>query len=130
MALGDLLFQENGKLISSKILLESVAVVKYKDVNVTTHWTTQVTLKNDGKSYSKGRGIMYADNNEVATYTISGISKQNSQTEGSSMRGMSMVSTDSNSNSGKLSSLNDIMAVYELEQDKEGNYNARVWEWR
>jgi hypothetical protein len=139
MALGDLLFQENGKLISSKILLESVEPTaeisgmgnfKYKDVSVTTHWTTQVTLKNDGKSYSKGRGIMYADNNEVATYTISGISKQNSQTERSSMRGMSMVSTDSNSNSGKLSSLNDIMAVYELEQDKEGNYNAKVWEWR
>jgi hypothetical protein len=54
MTLGDLLFQENGILISSKILLESVeptaeisgmGYFKYKDVNITTHWTTKVTLK-------------------------------------------------------------------------------------
>lgn len=98
MALGDSLFQENGKLLSSKILLESVEPTaeisgmgnfKYKDVNVTTHWTTQVSIKSNGKSYSKGKGIMYADNNEIATYTINGISRQNAQTGGASIRGTS-----------------------------------------
>ena len=102
----------------------------YKDVNVTTHWTTLVTLKNYGKSYSKGKGIMYADNNEVATYAINGISKQNSQTGGSTTRGMSMVSTGSDSNGGKLSLLNDTIAVYEFDQDHEGNYTAKIWEWK
>jgi hypothetical protein len=139
LTLGDLLFQEIGKLTSSKTMLEFIEPTaeisgmgnfKYKDVNVTTHWTTLVTLKNNGKSYSKGKGIMYADNNEVATYTINGISKQNSQTGGSTTRGMSMVGTGSDSNGGKLSPLNDTIAVYEFDQDHEGNYTAKVWEWK
>jgi hypothetical protein len=33
-------------------------------------------------------------------------------------------------NGGKLSQLNDLVAVYELEQDNDGNYTARVWEWK
>jgi len=49
---------------------------------------------------------MYTDNNEIATYTINGISKQNAQTGGASVRGMSMISTDSNLSDGKLSTLN------------------------
>jgi hypothetical protein len=64
-----------------------------QDLDVTTHWSRVVTLKSKWKSYSKGKGIMYGDNNDDATYIINGLSKQNSQT-GSS--GMSMVSTYSN----------------------------------
>lgn len=64
-----------------------------KDLDVTTHWSTVVTLKGKWNSYSKGKGIMSGDNNDVASYTINGLSKQNSRTGGS---GMSMVSTYSN----------------------------------
>ena len=64
-----------------------------QDLDVTTHWSTVVTLKSKWKSYSKGKGIRSGDINDVASYTINGLSKQNSQT-GSS--GMSMVSTYSN----------------------------------
>ena len=31
---------------------------------------------------------------------------------------------------GKLSQLNDLVSVYELEQDNDGNYTAKVWEWK
>ncbi|HZA69129.1 MAG TPA: hypothetical protein VE548_05460 [Nitrososphaeraceae archaeon] len=34
------------------------------------------------------------------------------------------------SDGGKLSLLNDLVAVYELEQDNDGNYTAKVWEWK
>jgi hypothetical protein len=33
-------------------------------------------------------------------------------------------------NDGKVSSLDDKVAVYELEQDNEGNYTAKFWEWK
>jgi hypothetical protein len=64
-----------------------------QDLDVTTHWSTVVTLKSKWKSYSKGKCMMSGDNNDVASYTINGLSKQNSQTRGS---GNAMVSTDSN----------------------------------
>jgi hypothetical protein len=38
---------------------------------------------------------------------------------------MSLVSADSDYNETKLTSLNDIVVVYEFEQDKEGNYIAK-----
>jgi hypothetical protein len=33
------------------------------------------------------------------------------------------------SNGGKLSQLNNLVAVYELEQDNDGNYTSKIWEW-
>jgi hypothetical protein len=75
---------------------------------------------------------MYAENNEVATYSINGIGKPKSSGSSSSSRGVSMFHSNlsSSSSNGKLSSLNDIVTVYELEQDNEGNYTAKAWEWK
>lgn len=103
--------------------------MKYQDININTHWTISVKLPGqNGISYAQGRGIMNAENNEVATYSINGIAKPNSSSVGSSSRGVSMFRTTSNG--GKLSVLNDLIAVYELEQDNEGNYTAKIWEWK
>jgi hypothetical protein len=33
-------------------------------------------------------------------------------------------------NGGKLSLLDDLVLVYELEQDTDGNYSAKYWEWK
>ena len=87
-----------------------------QDVNINTHWTISVKLGQNGVSYAQGRGIMSAENNEVATYSINGIAKPNNSGDGSSSRGVSMFKTTSNG--GKLSQLSDLVAVYELEQDK------------
>jgi hypothetical protein len=83
MALGDLLFEEIGKQICSWTVdsIEPTAEIsrmgntKYKDENIITHWTISVKLGQNGVSYAQGRGIMYAENNEVATYSINGIGK-------------------------------------------------------
>ena len=72
---------------------------------------------------------MYAENNEVTTYSINGIGKLNSSDGGSnSSRRVSIFRTNASSLNGKLPSLNDIVTVYELEQDNDGNYTAKVWE--
>jgi hypothetical protein len=142
MALGDLLFEEKGKQISSRTVdsieptaeISGIGNTKYKDQNISTHWTISVKLGQNGVSYAQGRGIMYAENNEVATYSINGIGKANNSGGGgsssSSSRGVSMFHTNASSNSGKLSALNDIVTVYELEQDNDGNYTAKLWEWK
>jgi hypothetical protein len=140
MALGDLLFEEKGKQISSRKVdsIEPTAEIsgmgntKYKDENIITHWTISVKLGQNGVSYAQGRGIMYAENNEVATYSINGIGKANNSGGGSSSssRGVSMFHTNASSINKKLSALNDMVTVYELEQDNDGNYIAKVWEWK
>jgi hypothetical protein len=77
--------------------------MKYKDENISTHWTISVKLGQNGVSYAQGRGIMYAENNEVATYSINGIGKANSSDGGSSSsRGVSMFRTNASSINGKL----------------------------
>jgi hypothetical protein len=95
MALGNLLYEENGKQLNARTadLLEPTAEIsgmgsmKYGDVGINTHWTVSVKLGKNGVSYAQGRGIISAENNEVGTYSINGIAKPNSSGSGSSSRG-------------------------------------------
>jgi hypothetical protein len=137
MALGELLYEERGKQTSARTIMgaeEPLAEVtgtgnmKLKNIDVTTNWTLQVTFRNNGIGYSQGKGIMYLDNKEVASYTMSSITKPNSPDIASS-RGISRIR--SSYDNPKISSLLDGTAVvYELEQDNDGNYTAKFWEWK
>lgn len=137
MTLGDLLYEERGKQISAQTIIEAeepltevsgTGNMKLKDMDVTTNWTLQVTFGNNGIGYSHGKGSMYLDNKEVASYTMSSITKPNSPAIASS-RGISRIRCSS-SYDGKISSLDGTAAVYELEEDNEGNYTAKFWEWK
>ena len=136
MALGNLIYEEKGKQLSARTVdlvdptaeISRIGDMKYQVVNINTHWTISVKLGQNGVSYAQGRGIMSAENNEVATYSINGIAKPNNSGTSSSSRGVSMFRTTSNG--GKLFPLNDLVAVYELEQDNEGNYTEKIWEWK
>jgi hypothetical protein len=105
----------------------TIGSMKLKHVDFMTQCTTLVTFRNNGMSHTQGKGSIYKDNNELASYTVSGITKPNSP-NGASSRGMSR--TRCSFNDGKVSSLDDKVAVYELEQDNEGNYTAKFWEWK
>jgi hypothetical protein len=138
MALGELLYEQRGKQTSAETIMNAeepltevtgIGNMKLKDVDVTTNWTLLVTFGNNGIGYSQGKGSMYLDNKEVASYTTSCITKPNSPDVASS-RGMMRIRCSSNDNP-KISSLLDGMAaVYELEQDNDGNYSAKFWEWK
>jgi hypothetical protein len=140
MALGELLYEEKGRQISARTIMEAeepltevtgTGNMKLKDIDVITNWILQVTFGNNGIGYSQGKGSMYLDNKEVASYTMSSITKPNSPDIASS-RGISRIRCSSSSyDNPKISSLLDGMAaVYELEQDNDGNYSAKFWEWR
>ncbi|MFZ0695879.1 MAG: hypothetical protein WAM88_01930 [Nitrososphaeraceae archaeon] len=138
MALGELLYEERGKQTSAETIMDAeepltevtgIGNMKLKDVDVTTNWTLLVTFGNNGIGYSQGKGNMYLDNKEVASYTTSCITKPNSPDVASS-RGIMRIRCSSYDNP-KISSLLDGMAaVYELEQDNDGNYSAKFWEWK
>ena len=138
MALGELLYEERGKQTSAETIMDAeepltevtgIGNMKLKDVDVTTNWTLLVTFGNNGIGYSQGKGNMYLDNKEVASYTTSCITKPNSPDVASS-RGIMRIRCSSYDNP-KISSLLDGMAaVYELEQDIDGNYSAKFWEWK
>jgi hypothetical protein len=138
MALGELLYEERGKQTSAETIMDAeepltevtgIGNMKLKDVDVTTNWTLLVTFGNNGIGYSQGKGNMYLDNKEVASYTTSCITKPNSPDVASS-RGIMRIRCFSYDNP-KISSLLDGMAaVYELEQDNDGNYSAKFWEWK
>jgi hypothetical protein len=137
MALGELLYEERGKQTSARTIIEAkepltevtgTGNMKLKDMDVTTNWTLQVTFGNNGIGYSQGNGSMYLDNKEVASYAMSSITKPDSPDIASS-RGISRIRCSS-SYDGKISSLDGTAAVYELEQDNEGNYTAKFWEWK
>jgi hypothetical protein len=139
MALGELLYEERGKQTSARTIMEAeqpltevtgTGNMKLKDIDVTTNWTLQVTFGNNGIGYSQGKGSMYLDNKEVASYTMSSITKPNGPDIVSS-RGISRIRCSSSYDNPEISSLLDgTAAVYELEQDNDGNYTAKFWEWR
>jgi hypothetical protein len=138
MALGELLYEERGKQTSAETIMDAeepltevtgIGNMKLKDVYVTTNWTLLVTFGNNGIGYSQGKGNMYLDNKEVASYTTSCITKPNSPDVASS-RGIMRIRCSSYDNPKISSLLDGIAAVYELEQDNDGNYSAKFWEWK
>jgi hypothetical protein len=139
MVLGELLYEERGKQTSARTIMEAeepltevtgTGNMRFKDIDVTTNWSLQVTFGNNGIGYSQGNGSMYLDNKEVASYTMSSITKPNSPDIASS-RGISRICCSSSYDNPEISSLLDgTAAVYELEQDNVGNYTAKFWEWK
>jgi hypothetical protein len=138
MVLGGLLYEERGKQTSARTIMEAeepltevtgTGNMKLKDIDVTTNWTLQVTFGNNGIGYSQGKGSMYLGNKEVASYTMSSITKSNSPDIASS-RGISRIRCSSYDNPEISSILDGTAVVYELEQDNDGNYTAKFWEWR
>jgi hypothetical protein len=138
MALGRLLYEERGKETSARVIIDAEEPgtevtgsgnVILNGTDVIAIWTRLVTFGNNGIGYSQGKGRVYLDNKVVASYTTSSVIKPNSPDVASS-RGVSSISCSSY-DYPKISSLLDgKAAVYELEQDNEGNYSAKFWEWK
>jgi hypothetical protein len=119
MALGELLYEERGKQTSTRTVMEAeepltevtgTGNMKLKDMDVTTNWTLQVAFGNNGIGYSQGKGSMYIDNKEVASYAMSSITKPNSPDIASS-RGISRIRCSSSYDNPEISSLLDGTAV-------------------
>ena len=79
-----------------------------------------------GTIHGIGKGVVMAGQFELATYTGEGIGRVDPS--GSiNWRGSYFFSTLS---TGKLASLNNLIGVFEVVIDTEGNFYEKLWEWK
>lgn len=79
-----------------------------------------------GIFHGKGIGVIMAGESELATYTGEGIGRID-HSGNINWRGSLFYSTSS---TGKLASLNNLIAVFEAVIDAEGNFTEKTWEWK
>jgi hypothetical protein len=80
----------------------------------------------NGVIHGKGIGVIIAGESELATYTGEGIGRTASSGK-ISWRGSVFYRTSS---AGKLASLNNLIGVFEVDIDAEGNFSEKLWEWK
>jgi hypothetical protein len=135
-SLGNPFFVEKGKVIGQRVLsvipqpeLEFTFVANATIngvINATNTGTIVSIVQANGVFHTKGQGFIMTQDGEVATYTNQVIG--NLTKEGNVLsRGAGFWSTPS---TGNLAFLNDMMSIFKLEVDKEGNLSAIEWEWK
>jgi hypothetical protein len=138
MALGEQVEESRGKITGQRVLsvkgipkMETSFVMEgnYKGI-ASTDIGTYTTVLREGVLHGKGQGVITAkDGKGVATWTGQGIGKFTGPGK-VSFRGAIYFQTPSASEGGNLSSLNNVVAVFEYETDEMGNCSAKSWEWK
>jgi hypothetical protein len=78
--------------------------------------------KGNNQTFDQGHGVLtIKDGSEMANYTFIEVGN------GTAYQGASAYSTNS---TGKLSSLNNILVIYKIEEDGSGNYVDTQWVWK
>ena len=134
-SMGNPFFIENGRIIGQRVLSVSPVQLEFtfvanatinENINATNTGTTVSTIQPNGVFHTKGQGFIMTQDGEVATYTNQVIG--NLTKEGNVLsHGAGFWNTLS---TGKLAFLNDMMSVFRLEVDREGNLSAVEWEWK
>jgi hypothetical protein len=137
---GNPFFVEQGRIIGQRVLavmpqpqLEfsfmanaSINSSNGSIINAINTGTSVSTLNADGTFRGEGQGILRTEAGDVATWTnqVTG----NLTSEGTIIsRGVGFWSTPSTT--GELAFMNDMITVFEVQIDREGNLTAREWEW-
>jgi hypothetical protein len=139
-SLGEPFFVEQGRIIGQRVLavvpqpqLEfsfmanaSISNVDGVVINATNTGTSVSTLNADGTFRGQGQGILRTQGGEVATWTNQVVGSLTP--EGTIItRGVGIWSTPSTT--GELAFMNNMITVFEVQIDREGNLSAREWEW-
>jgi hypothetical protein len=133
--LGEQFAELNGKIIGQRVLdiegptIETsvAASGSYKGTQVKETITFVGRPTSTGVLHGEGRGVIMAEGvSEMATYTGEGVGRINSS--GSiNWRGSVFYRTSS---SGKLAFLDNLVGVFEVVIDAEGNFSEKDWEWK
>jgi hypothetical protein len=138
MALGDLLFVENfdGKLRWEIVLRTegpvtqhfAVGIGSFKGMNFKDNHNVICKYFPEGIIRYKEKGVIYADNGEMAMWSGHGVGAPNKK-GGLHCHGSYIFETNLNSGK-KLARLNNVQGVYELDSDKKSNGSQKWWEWK
>jgi hypothetical protein len=139
-SLGNPFFVEQGKIIGQRVLAVTPqpqlefsfmanASINNDDgvvINAINMGTSVSTLNADGTFRGQGQGILRTQGGDVATWTNQVVGSITP--EGTIItRGVGIWSTPSTT--GELAFMNDMITVFEVQIDREGNLSAREWEW-
>jgi hypothetical protein len=140
-SLGDPFFVEQGRIIGQRVLavtpqpqlefsfMANASINNGGDVgvvNAVNTGTSVSTLNADGTFRGEGQGILRTQDGDVATWTNQVIGSITP--EGTIItRGVGIWSTPSTT--GELAFMNNMITVFEVQIDREGNLSAREWEW-
>ena len=138
---GDPFFVEQGRIIGQRVLAVSPqpqlefsfmanASINNGDdgvvINAINTGTSVSTLNADGTFRGQGQGILRTQGGDVATWTNQVIGSITP--EGTIItRGVGIWSTPSTT--GELAFMNNMITIFEVQIDREGNLSAREWEW-
>ena len=136
--LGEQIAESKGKIIGQRVLdvegptietsVSASGSIKGTQVKETLTFVGRPPPPTTSKGvlHGKGKGVIMAGESELATYTGEGVGRLSSS--GSiNWRGSIFYSTSSN---GVLSFLNNLIGVFEVEIDIEGNFSEKIWEWK
>jgi hypothetical protein len=139
-SLGNPFFVEQGRIIGQRVLavtpqpqlefsfMANATINNGSDtvINAINTGTSVSTLNADGTFRGEGQGILRTQGGGVATWTNQVVGSLTP--EGTIItRGVGFWSTPSTT--GELAFMNNMMTVFEVQIDREGNLSAREWEW-
>jgi hypothetical protein len=139
-SLGEPFFVEQGRIIGQRVLavtpqpqlefsfMANASINNEDDVviNAINTGTSVSTLNADGTFRGEGQGILRTERGEAATWTNQVVGSITP--EGIIItRGVGIWSTPSTT--GELAFMNNMITVFEVQIDREGNLSAREWEW-
>jgi hypothetical protein len=138
--LGDPFFVEQGRIIGQRVLAVTpqpqlefsfMANATINNggnivINAINTGTSVSTLNADGTFRGEGQGILRTERGDVATWTnrvVGSITPEGTIIT----HGVGFWSTPSTT--GELAFMNNMITVFEVQIDREGNLSAREWEW-
>jgi len=139
--LGELIEEQSGKITGRRVVdvegpkIESSFKMNGKWVgqdvtDIGTYWgVMREGTETQGVVYGEAQGVATTkDGQGMATYTVQGIGRSTSP--GKIRFHGSVFYRTTPTSGGKLSSLNNIVGVFEYEEDEQGNCSVKVWEWK
>jgi hypothetical protein len=132
--LGEFIGELKGKITSQRVLsvegprMETSisATGNLRGAQVTETLTYVASQTSKGVLYGVGNGVIISTEGELVTYTGEGIGKFDSSGT-LKWRGAIFFTSES---TGRLSSLNNLVGVFEAQVDAEGNFSDKTWEWK
>jgi hypothetical protein len=139
--LGELIEEESGKITGKRVVdvegpkIESSFTmngrwVRQDVTDIGTYWgVMREGTETQGVVYGEAQGVATTkDGQGMATYTVQGIGRFTSPGK---IRFHGSVFYRTNPTSGgKLSSLNNVVGVFEYQEEEQGNCSVKVWEWK
>ena len=133
--LGDLLYEETGKVTGIRVLPpeEGAAVLevclqaagRIQGVEHTSLWTYTSTPRADGSIFGQGLGVLTTADGDVIHLVGRASDQSGGPGSPTHYRGAMHFQTSSD----KFSRLNGVAGVFEYDVEADGSSTGKIWEW-